>query len=241
MFWRFCVVSCLFGCGELLSIAAMQHLDIGTFSLLGQSFGIISTAVWTWVLFRRHYTILQYALILATAVSAGAFSHVQGAQHTSAPKEANSPLRGFILRIAGVGLTSLGAATQQWLFESAPEIPFMVQQCWMGFGATASSLFICMVVNGNPFSTLLHVFEDWHSVVPLLAFVVSGFSQGLLVKRLGAIAKAMCTPIILGICYMFAVSTGSALLNVTTAMMWAVNITCVLTFAVSKAHSVTKA
>merc|ERR1712086_653527 len=111
----------------------------------------------------------------------------------------------------------------------------MVQQCWMGFGATAISLFICRVVNGNDLSILFHVFDDWHSTVTLLAFVVSGFSQGLLVKWLGAIAKALCTPIVLGLCYMFAVSTGSALLNLTTALLWTLSTTCVLSFVVSRA------
>jgi len=134
-----------------------------------------------------------------------------------------------------VCLTSLAAVLQEKLLTRDPECHFLQQQCWMGCGAMAISFFTLRVVQGQPSSYLFKGFDDWRVIVFLLMFVANGMSAGLMVKRLGATAKALCVPFYLGLCYVYAVQTGSAALTVQVVAFWLTTTACILLYAVTKA------
>ena len=67
-----------------------------------------------------------------------------------------------------------------------------------------------------PLSALTEGFGHWRVLVLLFSYVASGLTTGLMVKKLGAIAKSLCVPIYLGFCYAYAVHTGSATCPIST-------------------------
>lgn len=247
MLWRFCITSSLFTAGDMLGFASLQHLDVGTYSLLGKSLAIIVTLVLSRVLLKKPHTKLQYLLVVIVAAATVLFCHeeqnargqlVMGlgkAEVMLAPRPVSEWLVGLVQRCAAVGLTSLGAVTQEYLFTREPGIPFLMQQCWMGVGAMVTSLFTLRVLQGVPFSHLTTGFGDWRVIVLLTMYVASGMTTGLVVKQLGAVAKALCVPIFLGFCYAYAVKTGTAALTPEVVVAWSASTACVLLFAVSKA------
>merc|ERR1712187_384326 len=89
-------------------------------------------------------------------------------------------------------------------------------------------------VHGLPLSGLLEGFEDWRVLVLLTSFVANGLCAGLVVKHLGAVAKALCVPIYLGGCYAYAVHTGSAVLTGRVLAAWLASVACILFFAFTK-------
>jgi len=250
MLWRFCITTGLFTAGDMLSFASMQHLDVGTFSLLGKSFSIVITLVLSRLVLRKPHTKLQYILVVIVAAATVMFCHEE--QHarsiiaaaaaksatsspTISPPPASEWLVGLVQRASAVGLTSLGAVLQESLFTREPSTPFMMQQCWMGCGAMLMSIFTLRFLYGLPYSHLLVGFGDWRVLVLLIMYVATGLMTGLVVKRLGAVAKALCVPIYLGGCYAYAVRSGSAALTLQVVVAWVASTSCVLIFAVSKA------
>lgn len=250
MLWRFCITTGLFTAGDMLSFASMQHLDVGTFSLLGKSFSIVITLVLSRLVRGKPHTTLQYLLVVGVAAATVMFCREEQIAKTmiatAAVKSTASSLAvpppavgewlfGLVQRVSAVGLTSLGAVLQESLFKRERNNPFMMQQCWMGCGAMLMSLFTLRCLYGLPLSHLLVGFGDWRVLVLLGTYITTGLMTGLIVKHLGAVAKALCVPIYLGGCYCYAVCSGSAALTLQALAAWAASTACVLTFAVSKA------
>jgi len=252
MLWRFCITTGLFTAGDMLSFMSMQHLDVGTFSLLGKSSALIITMVLSRLLLNKPHTRLQYVLvvIVATAtvifcleeqgarslVAARAASRVSSAGEAAAlATSASEWMVGLIQRASAVAMTSLGAVLQEQLFTRERGLPFMMQQCWMGCGAMLMSFFTLRCIYGLPASYLVEGFGDWRVLVLVGMYVATGMTTGLIVKQLGAVAKALCVPVYLGGCYAYAVRSGSAMLTLPVILAWSASTVCVLLFAVSKA------
>jgi len=249
MLWRFCITTSLFTVGDILSFMSLQHLDVGTFSLVGKAFAIVLTVLLTRLVLNKRQTRLQYGLVVGVAAATISFCHSEvharglaSAAHSvgsSASLPAMTPQAarwylGLTLRSAAVACTSLAAVLQERLLTREPGIPFLLQQCWMGVGAMATSLFTLRCVHRLPTAKLFEGFGDWRVLVLLVMYVASGLSAGLMVKRLGAVAKALCVPIYLGGCYAYAVHTGSAALSIQVVLAWVVSTACILLYAVTK-------
>merc|ERR1711879_497411 len=104
-------------------------------------------------------------------------------------------------RILAALCLSLAVVLQERLFKRNPTTPFHVQQVWMGVGAVGTSLFVLRVIHNMPLSALIKGLEHWRVWVLLTMYTSNGLLTGLIVKRLGAINKALCVPIYLGLCY----------------------------------------
>lgn len=246
MLWRFCITSSLFTAGDMLGFMSMQHLDVGTFSLLGKSLAIITTLVLSQVVLRRRHTAFQKVLVVIVAASTVVFCREEQRARTLILAGASGTgslvvcptsewVAGIVQRTAAVCMTSLGAVLQERLLTRDPGISFMVQQCWMGCGALVMSFFTLRCLYGLPASYLAVGFNDWRVLVLLVMYVATGLMTGLIVKRLGAVTKALCVPIYLGGCYLYAVRTGTAALSFEVVVAWTASTTCVLLFAITKA------
>ena len=139
---------------------------------------------------------------------------------------------------------------QEQLLSYTPGIPFLLQQVWMSCAAMSLSLITlrCVCLGARalkkscsllklryrlPFSALVEGF-DWRVLVLLFTYVASGLTTGLMVKKLGAVAKSLCVPIYLGGCYFYAVHTGSATFTLQVVMAWCSSTACILLYAMSK-------
>lgn len=248
MFWRFFVTTSLFTAGDILGFVSMQHLDVGTFSLVGKALNIVSTVALARVVLGKRQTRLQYGLVLAVVAATASFCRSeQHARHLVAATIGAGAdafvtpqgewILGLVQRTAAVACTSLGAVLQERLFAREPSTHFMTQQCWMGCAAMAMSFFTLRCLHGLPTSHLVKGFNDWRVMVFLVTYIAGGLATGLMVKRLGAVAKALCVPIYLGGCYIYAVRTGSAVLTAQVVGAWAASTACILVFAVTKAST----
>lgn len=245
MIWRFMLTTTLFTCGDILSFTSMQHLDVGTFSLVGKAFAIAITVGLTRVVLGKRQTRLQYGLVVAVVVATIGFcrsemvarGHASGGGFfgTGGEWPESKWFLGLGQRTAAVAMTSLGAVLQERLLTMQPGIPFMMQQCWMGMGAMAMSFFALRVLHHLPTSALFTGFDDWRVLVLLAMYTINGLCTGLMIKQLGAVAKALCVPIYLGGCYAYAVKTGSAGFTLQVLLAWGASTACILLFAVSKA------
>jgi len=249
MLWRFCLTASLFTVGDILSFISMQHLDPATFSLMGKGLSIALTVVLTRLLLGRKQTSQQYSLVLAVAVSTFVFCHQEalargrtaallgsstGALRSAVAVNAEWWL-GATQRSAAVFMLSLAAVLQERFLIREPGIPFMLQQCWMGCGALMTSLIANWLLYGSlPGPDLLRGFDDWRVVLLLVFYVGNGLTAGLMVKRLGALTKALTVPIILGGCYAYSVLSGSASLSFGAVVAWAVSTGLILAFALTK-------
>eukprot|EP00930_Biecheleria_cincta_P082700 TRINITY_DN72371_c0_g1_i1.p1 TRINITY_DN72371_c0_g1~~TRINITY_DN72371_c0_g1_i1.p1 ORF type:complete len:355 (-),score=43.39 TRINITY_DN72371_c0_g1_i1:83-1147(-) len=249
MLWRFCVTASLFTMGDILSFMSMQHLDPGTFSLMGKGLSIALTVLMTRMLLGRKQTIFQYALVAAVAASTFVFCHQEALSRcqleSRLPAEAHrEALRhssrselglGILQRSCAVLLLTLAAVLQERVMTREPDTPFMLQQCWMGCGALSTSFAANIVLHGEvPSAKLLQGFNDWRVVTLLLFYVANGMTAGLMVKRLGALAKALCVPIYLGGCYAYAVCSGSASLATGAVAAWAFSMSLIVIYVLTK-------
>jgi len=239
MLWRFFITTSLFTAGDMLSFMSIQHLDVGTFSLLGKSLAIVVTVLLSRLLLRKSQTRTQYSLVAATAVATVVFCRSEAAAReawtqTSLVCGEGQLGLGLVQRASAVCLTSLAAVLQERLLTKRPGIPFLLQQSWMSCGAMAMSIFTLKFVHRLPFSALLDGFGNWQVLVLLFSYVASGLTAALMVKKLGAVAKALCVPIYLGGCYAYAVYTGSAVLTAQAVTAWFASTACILLYAVSK-------
>jgi len=133
-----------------------------------------------------------------------------------------------------VALASLAAVLQQRLLTQQTGVPFLLQQFWMGCGAMVVSLLTLRFGHGLPIASVLEGFEDWRVLVLLATFTGSGMCAGLVVKHLGAVAKALCVPVYLGGCYLYAVHMESAAFTVRALAAWLASVAGILAFAFSK-------
>mmetsp|Transcript_109760 Transcript_109760/g.321328 ORF Transcript_109760/g.321328 Transcript_109760/m.321328 type:complete len:400 (+) Transcript_109760:163-1362(+) len=249
MLWRFCITTSLFTVGDMLSFMSLQHLDVGTFSLVGKACAIVLTVLLARVVLRRRQTRLQYTLVALVAMATVVFCRsemharhlVTGHAHASGLSQLKQAsewqLVGLTQRIAAVGFTSLAAVIQERLLTKEPKLSFLLQQCWMGCGAMATSLVALRCVYGMPISALWQGFGDWRVLLLLVMYVANGLAAGLMVKCLGAVAKALCVPIYLGFCYAYAVQSGSAVLTLQVIATWVVSTLCILLYAMTSAMS----
>jgi len=242
MLWRFCITSAMFTVGDLLSFWSMQRMDVGTFSLLGKSVSIAITMVLSSLVLERSHTRLQHILVAVITVGTMVFCEEEH-RARNAPLRGNlKPLQttawmvGILQRIGAVTFYSLGAVLQEIFFTREKETHFMMQQCWMGVGAVITSFAMIMCFYGDPMSFLTIGFDDWTVWVLVTSYVVTGMATGLVVKRLGALAKALCVPIYLGFCHGYAVHSGSAVLTLPVLASWCLSTLCVLWFAATKAQ-----
>jgi len=245
MLWRFMLTTSMFTCGDMLSFMSMEHLDVGTFSLVGKAFAIAITVGLTRVVLGKKQTRLQYTLVVLVVASTIAFCRSEqvargaiasgGSWFSRGSWPEGQWFLGLGQRTAAVALTSFGAVVQEKLLRWEAGVPFLIQQCWMGIGALCISFFALRVLHGLPTSALLTGFDNWRVLVLLGMYVANGLTTGLMVKRLGAVAKALCVPIYLGGCYFYAVQTGSATLTLQVILAWSVSTACILLFAVTKA------
>lgn len=246
MLWRVSVTTSLFTIGDILSFMSIQHLDVGTFSLVGKAFAIVITVLLSRLVLGTRQSGLQYLLVSTVAATTIAFCHAEmharglmismaSSDYALRPRWASHWIAGLTQRTVAVGLTSLAAVLQEKLLAREPGIPFLLQQCWMGCGAMATSFFTLRFVHRLPSSHLLQGFGDWRVIVLLVMYVANGLTAGLMVKRLGAVAKVLCVPIYLGFCYAYAVRTGSAALTAPAVAAWVASTVCILLYAVTKA------
>lgn len=241
MIWRFCVAAFLFTAGDIVNFMSMQHLDAGTFSLVGKALAIIVTVLMSRVLLSRHQSSLEYSLVVA--IAAGTFLFCQQELHARVANDEQAArlvqngqwTRGLAQRTIAVLLTSSAAVFQERLLTHEPGIPFMLQQSWMGCGALATSFVALRLLYGLPAKGLVRGFCDWRVIVLLAFYVAHGLSAGLMVKRLGALARALCVPVTLGGCYAYAVLSGGAALAVGVVAAWAASAALICAFAVAKA------
>ncbi|CAK0813478.1 unnamed protein product [Prorocentrum cordatum] len=125
MLWRFCVTTSMFTVGDMLSFASLQHLDVGTFSLVGKTCAIILTVLLTLItsatILHKRQTALQYGLVVIVAACTYSFCLAEQAAHATvrAAAKASIPvasglwMRGLVQRIFAVFFTSLGAVLQE--------------------------------------------------------------------------------------------------------------------------------
>lgn len=241
MLWRFCITTSMFAAGDMLSFESIQHLDVGTFSLVGKALAIVVTVFMSRVVLKRHQSTTQYVLVAGVAAATMAFCHseMQARDFISpgasglADIPAHEWFLGLVQRSTAVCITCLGAVLQERLLTREPGIPFLVQQSWMGCGAMLMCL-LTMKWNRLPLSVLTQGFDNWRVLILLSTYVANGLAAGLMVKRLGAVAKALCVPIYLGGCYAYAVRTGSACLSVSALLAWFASTVCILLYAVQQ-------
>lgn len=244
---KFCIPSALFAVGDMLSFMSMQRLDVGTFSLLGKSSSVLATMVLSRLILRKTHTRLQYCLVGMVAAATVVFCNEEqlaqglvigrtaGASSGAVETIATERLVGLAQRTGAVFATSLGAVLQEQLFTREPSMPFMMQLCLMGLGAILMSLLTLQCSQGSFWLHLADGFDDWRVSVLLAVYILNGVSTGLVVKRLGAVAKALCVPVYLGGCYLYAVLSGSAVLTLPVVLAWTTSTACVLVFAMTKA------
>jgi hypothetical protein len=147
---------------------------------------------------------------------------------------------GLSQRTAAAVIHALAAVVQQRLLTEQKGVPFLLQQFWMGCGAMVASLLALRLGHGLPVARLLEGFDDWRVLVLLASFTGSGLCAGLVVKHLGAVAKALCVPVYLGACYLYAVHMESAVFSVRALAAWLATVACILGFAFSKTPSFAK-
>lgn len=236
MIWRFGITASLFTAGDILNFAAIQHLDAGSFSLLGKGLNIVLTVLMTRLLLGRRQTSLQYLLVLAISLSTLAFLRLEGeSRFASMTVQASASLPlGVSLRAMAALFVTLAAVLQERILTKEPSIPFLLQQCWMGVGALGTSLITLRLLHGLPWSRLFFGFDDWRVLLVLAFYVANGLTAGLMVKRLGALSKALCVPLYLGGCYAYSVASGGAALSAGALAAWAFSTAFIVAFAVSK-------
>jgi len=246
MLWRFFITAAMFAAGDIMSFTSMQYIDPGTFSLVGKAFAIVLTVLFSRIFLGKKQTTTQYALVIGVVVATVAFCQTEASARTlelATGAQGHHDiaigrwLTGLTFRTCAVGLTSLGAVIQEKLLNWEQGGPFLVQQVWMGLGAMTMSLFSMKFLHGQSLTSLVHGFDDWRVLVLLVMYTATGLTTGLMVKRLGAVAKALCVPVYLGGCYAYAVYRGSAALTFQVVAAWAASTFCILMFAVTKAKA----
>jgi len=239
MLWRFCIVTSLLTLGDISSFMSLQHINIGTSSLVGKASGILFTVALTRMVLKRHQTHVQYSLLLAVVATTVAFCWEEARARQTAEHASNTDgllMLGLAQRIFSTVCTALAAILQERFLTQEPGIPFLAQQVWMAIGALVTSLFVLHWVHNLPVSSLLEGFDDWGVWVLVLAYTANGLATGMVIKQLGAIIRALCTPVYLGICYAYAVSTGSAILTFQVVAPWLLCIMSILGYIMTKAH-----
>eukprot|EP00930_Biecheleria_cincta_P038678 TRINITY_DN26565_c0_g1_i1.p1 TRINITY_DN26565_c0_g1~~TRINITY_DN26565_c0_g1_i1.p1 ORF type:complete len:428 (+),score=28.18 TRINITY_DN26565_c0_g1_i1:53-1336(+) len=241
MLLRFGISASLFSAGDILNFLSLKYLDTGTFSLLGKALGIILTVTLTRLLLGKRQTRLQYGFLTGVAISTVVFcqaeSYARGqviGGNGSLPLAAGARSLGFILRSVGVTITSFAVVLQERFF-TRKQAPFMLQQFWMACGACTTSLVALKLLHGFRLSQLVRGFDDWRVLLMLTMYTAYGLTTGLMVKRLGALAKALCLPVYLGGCYAYAVLSGSTVLSTTVVLAWTTSASLLCAFTVSKA------
>merc|ERR1740129_639815 len=89
-------------------------------------------------------------------------------------------------------------------------------------------------LGGRSTSDLFRGFGDWRVAVLLTFYVLYGLSAGLMVKRLGAVSRALAMPVALGGCYLYSVRTGSSAFAIGAVLAWLVCVALICTFAAVK-------
>mmetsp|Transcript_41878 Transcript_41878/g.97513 ORF Transcript_41878/g.97513 Transcript_41878/m.97513 type:complete len:453 (+) Transcript_41878:49-1407(+) len=243
MVWRFFITTSLFVGGDMLSFMSLQHLDMGTFSLVGKAMAIILTVLLSRLILKKSHSLQQYSLVAAVAVATMLFCRSEVHAHEAARMahvargpalSSTSWYLGLAERSTAVSLTSLGAVLQEQLLTNQTGIPFMVQQSWMSLAGMSLSLLTLRLLHGMPLCAVTEGFGHWRVLVLLFSYVASGLTTALMVKKLGAVAKSLCVPIYLGGCYAYAVHTGSATFTLQVLATWTASTACILLYAISK-------
>jgi len=235
LLWRHVVTACLFTIGDMLSFSSMRKLDAGTSSLIGKSFGIVSTVILSRALIHRRHTLTQYGLVLCIICATLAFCRSDDASSPGEAQQDSTWALAAAQRAAATVLTSLGAVLQERFLAYDADCHFMQQQCWLACGGLLTSFSVFRFGYGLRTAELFVGFDDWRVCVVLAFYVTYGLSAGLMVKRLGALVKALCVPVTLGGCYLYAVSVGSAALVAQKVLAWTTSTTCIAAYAISKA------
>eukprot|EP00929_Paragymnodinium_shiwhaense_P074899 TRINITY_DN3830_c0_g1_i2.p1 TRINITY_DN3830_c0_g1~~TRINITY_DN3830_c0_g1_i2.p1 ORF type:complete len:357 (-),score=47.64 TRINITY_DN3830_c0_g1_i2:13-1083(-) len=234
----------------LRALYSMYYLNAGSFSLLGKSFSMAFTVVLSRCLLGRKQSYLQYSLCVGIGLSTLAFCHFElvarkrlaggsadseaassmtGASDTEAENTINAVfILGMCLRLGSSFLASLASVMQERILKKDAQMHFMMQQVWMSGGALLVG-YAALRLRGreggpgsSALSQLVDGFDDVRVLLLLGLFVCHGLMAGLLVKKLGALTKALCTPFVLGGCYTFAVCFGSAPLAAEPLAAWLV-------------------
>eukprot|EP00929_Paragymnodinium_shiwhaense_P074900 TRINITY_DN3830_c0_g1_i3.p1 TRINITY_DN3830_c0_g1~~TRINITY_DN3830_c0_g1_i3.p1 ORF type:complete len:285 (-),score=43.80 TRINITY_DN3830_c0_g1_i3:13-867(-) len=236
--------------GDIMGMYSMYYLNAGSFSLLGKSFSMAFTVVLSRCLLGRKQSYLQYSLCVGIGLSTLAFCHFElvarkrlaggsadseaassmtGASDTEAENTINAVfILGMCLRLGSSFLASLASVMQERILKKDAQMHFMMQQVWMSGGALLVG-YAALRLRGreggpgsSALSQLVDGFDDVRVLLLLGLFVCHGLMAGLLVKKLGALTKALCTPFVLGGCYTFAVCFGSAPLAAEPLAAWLV-------------------
>lgn len=241
MFLRFGISASLFSTGDILNFISLKYIDTGSFSLIGKALGIIFTVSLSRLLLGKRQTRLQYGLLTGVAISTAVFCQAESYARAQVISGNGSfalanharPL-GFALRSLGVTFASFAVVLQERFFNKK-QAPFMLQQFWMACGACTTSLVALRLLHGFQLSQLVRGFDDWRVLLLLAMYTCYGLTTGLMVKRLGALAKALCLPVYLGGCYAYAVLSGSTVLSTTVVLAWATSSSLLCVFTVTKA------
>lgn len=241
MFLRFGISASLFCTGDILNFLSLKYIDTGSFSLIGKALGIIFTVSLSRLLLGKRQTRLQYGLLTGVAISTVVFcqaeSYARGqiiGGNGSFALAAGARSLGFTLRSLGVTFASFAVVLQERFF-TQKRAPFMLQQFWMACGACTTSLVAQRLLYGFQLSQLVRGFDDWRVLLLLTMYTAYGLTTGLMVKRLGALAKALCLPVYLGGCYAYAVLSGSTVLSASAVLAWATSASLLCAFTVTKA------
>lgn len=241
MLFRFGISASLFSAGDILNFLSMKHLDTGTFSLIGKALGIIFTVSLSRLVLGKRQTGLQYGFLTGVAISTLVFcqaeSYARGqiiGSTRSIALAADARSLGFALRAVGVTVTSVAVVLQERFFTQR-RAPFMLQQFWMACGACTTSLIAMKLLHGLRLAQLVRGFDDWRVLLLLSMYTAYGLTTGLMVKRLGALAKALCLPVYLGGCYAYAVLSGTTVLSTTVVLAWLTSTLLLCAFTLTKA------
>lgn len=243
MLARFCLLAVLFAGSDIVNVMSLQSLDPGTFSLVGKALTIVFTVALSHVLIGRRQTQVQNGLVGAIILFTLAFcqaeasANMQLAGHV-ADRGVKSSARwtvGLLQRMSAVFVTSLASVLQERFLSTEVEVHFLLQQCWMGCGALATTFTTWRCIHGLPMSRLLDGFDDWRVLLVLGIYTCNGLMSGLMVKRVGAAAKALCVPIHLGCCYLYAVYSGTASMQMEAIAAWLTSTALVVALGLLKA------
>mmetsp|Transcript_146356 Transcript_146356/g.467600 ORF Transcript_146356/g.467600 Transcript_146356/m.467600 type:complete len:355 (-) Transcript_146356:173-1237(-) len=246
MFLKFGALAVLFSAGDTLSVCSMEYLDPATFSLVGKALAMVLAVGLSRIFLGRRQSQAQYQLLGAIILSTLAFCrfeaksqlHATGVSSRAASATAGAGQLwawGLALRAAAVLLQSMAAVLQEWLLGQEAWVPFMLQQSWMGCGALTTTFAAWRGMHGQSITHLFDGFDDWRALTLLALYTLNGLTVGLMVKRLGVLAKALCVPVHLGACYIYGVWSCTATLKLEAISAWLISTVLVVMFAVSKA------
>jgi hypothetical protein len=220
---RYIALAGLMAMGDMLSIASMAYLDPGSFMLLGKGISILMTVALSYVVLGKRQSHRQYIIVALLLASTTWFLRAQSGAMGLAGRwkgGAERWLFGMVTRALGVVLGALASVVQECLMTGKAVVSFWKMQTWICMGGALVSLGIMHIQQGISYKSVFQGFDDWPLHAAIVFNVLAGLVQGLLLKRCGAMTKALCLPMVLGGSYFLSVVLGSAAPNMQAFLAW---------------------